>query len=522
MRSRLIAALTAALVAAGGVAAAADERAAGPTPQTDTFVTSFDGTQLQVHLMRTEHRAADDTAPVVMIAHGFGEAGPSDPDGKRLAGAPTIRPVLDAGYDVLTWDARGHGGSQGTAMLDSPAYEVRDVQAILDWLADQPGVELDAPGDPRVGMVGASYGGIIQFLVAALDDRVDVIAPGYTSHDLARDSIAKNGKFKEAWGLGLVGMGGVGLVPPGLASPLGPQLHLIDPPAVTGLLQGIVRGTTTPAFDDYLDLRSPHRYLGRVDVPTLIQGGTPDTLFPLDNLVKDFLTLKRRGVPVRLVWNCEGHSLCPGDTGPLAEHFDATVIRWMDRWLQQDRTVETGPSFEWIADNEDSYRSAVAYPPRQAAALRGRGTGRLPLLASAPLSSAGFIFIGAQPAVAPVVNVPIAAPAGPADVVGFPSLTLTYQGRALPGRTWLYAQVLDKGTGRVVGTQITPVPVVLDGAEHTTTLRLNAIATRATASSRYVLQVVAGSAVFGLQRSTGAVTLRDVRVALPVIDPTRG
>ncbi len=514
----MIALLAAAIL---GVAGAPVAVAGEPAPAADTHtnVSSYDGTRLQVHLMRTTRRGADGSAPVVMIAHGFGESAQSDPDANRLAGAPTIRPLLDAGYDVLTWDARGHGGSQGTAMFDSPDHEVRDVQAILDWLADQPGVQLDGADDPRVGMVGASYGGIIQFLVAALDDRVDVIAPGYTANDLARNSIAKNGKFKEAWGLGLAGMGGVGLIPPGLMSPLGPQLHLIDPPAVTGLLQSAARGTTTPAFETYLDHRSPHRYLHRIDVPTLIQAGTPDTLFPVENLVRDFTALKARGIPVKMVWNCEGHALCPGSTGPLEDHFNATVIGWMDRWLKADRAVDTGPEFEWIADNKESYRSATAYPPQRAGALRGRGTGRLPLLATAPLSSTGFLFIGAQPAVAPVVNVAIAPPKGPVDVVGFPTLTMTYRGRALPGRTWLYAQVLDKVTGRVVNAQVTPVPVVLDGTEHTVSLPLNGIATRANAGSRYLLQVIAGSTIFGLQRSTGSVTLSDVRVSLPVIDP---
>ncbi|WP_188113601.1 alpha/beta hydrolase family protein [Nocardioides humilatus] len=519
MRTRL-ALMLAALVlpGLGVVRAVADEPTA---TDVDTFVTSFDGTRLQVHLMRTSVRAADGTAPVIAIAHGFGEAGPSDPDGARLAGAPTIRPVLDAGYDVLTWDARGHGGSEGNAMFDSPDYEVKDVQAILDWLAAQPGVQLDAPGDPRIGMVGASYGGIVQFLVAALDDRVDVIAPGYTSHDLARDSLSTNGKFKEGWGLGLAGMGGVGLIPAGLASPLGPQLHLIDPPAITGLLASVVRGTTTPAFTTYLDHRSPARYLRRITVPTLIQGGTSDTLFPLDSLVRDYSTLKARGVPVKLVWNCEGHSLCPGSDGPLEDHFNDVVIRWMDRWLKADASVDTGPQFEWLADNEDTYRSAVAYPPASDGALRGAGSGQLPLLATGPLSSVGFIFIGAQPAAALVVEVPIAAPSGPADVVGFPRLQLSYRGRAVPGKSWVYAQVLDARTHRVVGVQVTPVPVVLDGRPHRVSINLNAIATRADATSDYRLQIIAGSMIFGLQRSTGVVTFDDVRISLPVIDPAR-
>lgn len=506
--------LAVALIAASAVGTALPGHAEDPG-DTHTFVTSYDGTRLQVHLMRT---AAGGRAPVVMIAHGFGEAGPAKRDGARLAGAPTVSAVLDAGYHVLTWDARGHGGSEGTAMLDSPDHEVRDVQAILDWVAAQPGVQLDAPGDPRLGMTGASYGGIVQFLAAAVDKRIDVISPGYTAHDLAVTSLAKNGKFKEAWGLALAGMAGIGLVPAGLASPLGPQLHLLDPPAITGLVGSTLKGEVTPPFADYLATRSPSAYLSRIAVPTLIQGGTPDTLFPLENLVKDFTALKARGVPVKLVWNCEGHSICLGDDGPLVEHFDATVITWMDRWLRRDARVDTGPQFEWIADNEATYRSARAYPPLVRTALRGAGAGALLLTAAGPLSSAGFVFVGGQPA-AVAVNVPIQAPPAAADVVGFPTLTLSYSGLAVPGRTWLYAQVVDGVTGRVVGGQVTPVPVMLDGKARTVTVVLNAIATRATPASRYRLQLTAGSLIFGLQRSTGTVRLSNVAVALPVLDP---
>lgn len=313
-------------------------------------------------------------------------------------------------------------------------------------------------------------------------------------------------------------MGGLGLVPAGLTSPLGPQLHLLDPAAATGLVQSTAAGTVTPTFESYLDHRSPHAYLDGVDVPTLIQGGTPDTLFPLENLVDDFTTLKARGIPVKLVWNCEGHSLCRGSAGPLENHFNTTVIRWMDRWLKRNHSVNTGPQFEWIADNEAVYRSAGAYPPKQRDPLRGTGTGSMPLVAAGPLTSPGFVFIGGQPA-ALAVNVPIAASAQNTDVVGFPSLTLTYSEAALPRRTWLYAQIIDDSTGRVVGGQVTPVPVVLDGAKRTVTVETNAIATRATPSSRYRLQLMTGSLIFGLQRSAGTVQLNRIEIALPTIDP---
>ena len=482
----------------------------------DAVITSFDGTKLNTHFFPAPGLQAGQRAPVVMLVHGFGETGPASPDAARLVGAPKVSELLQAGYNVFTWDARGHGASGGTAMLDSPDFEVRDTRLMIDWIAGQPEVLLDAPGDPRLGMTGASYGGIIQYLTAALDQRVDVITPAYTAYSLRTTTLERNTKFKEGWAAGLAGIG-VANLPPGLTSPLGPSLHTLDPDAIAGMLTSVAQGATTKAFGSYLDYRSPSTYLSKVRIPTLVQGGTSDTLFPLINAVSDFRTLKAQRVPVKMSWNCEGHSLCPGDAGPVNEHFDTVVINWFDRWLKRQPSVSTGPQFTWIADNENSYRTAPAFPPKVTGHLTGTGSGSLAITPTAPASSLGFLFIGAQPALGvAAVQVPIAPPASASNVVGFPRLHLTNQGIAAPAKTWIYAQILDQQTNRIVGVQVAPVPVELDGIQHTVDIELEAIATRSDPSSRYLLQLIPGSLIYGTQRSAGTVNLRNISVSLPV------
>ena len=46
---------------------------------------------------------------------------------------------------MLTWDARGFGGSGGQVEVDSTDFEGRDVQALIDYVARQPEAQLDAP-----------------------------------------------------------------------------------------------------------------------------------------------------------------------------------------------------------------------------------------------------------------------------------------------------------------------------------------------------------------------------------------
>lgn len=363
-------------------------------------------------------------------------------------------------------------------------------------------------------MTGASYGGIIQYSTAALDRRVDAIAPAYTAYSLSSTTMSSYGKFKEGWGL-LLGAISTTTIPPGLTSPLGPQVHAPDPQTVLGLAASTSTGELTSAFREYLDRRSPSTFLDRVDVPTLITGGTSDTLFPLINAVTDYRILKARHVPVAMMWNCEGHSVCPGQSGPLEKHFDTTQVRWFQRWLFRDSSVRTGPGFTWIADNENSYRSAPSFPVAPVTYLTGSGSGRLVLSPLGPLQSLGVPEVGAKPGVGGV-DVPIGPPRRVGNVVGFPRLSLSYRGTALPARSWIYAQVVDRGTGRVVGGQVTPVPVVLDGRERSVVVNLNAITSRATLASRYVLQLLPGSLVFGLQRSSGLLRLINVGVRLPV------
>src|SRR5450631_1710764 len=115
--------------------------------------------------------------PAILLAHGFG--------GTKNSVRAQAEQLTRAGFAVLTWSARGFGRSTGQIALDSPDYEVKDVEQLVSWLARQPRVRLDHPGDPRVGIAGASYGGAIALLAAAYDHRIDAIVPQITWNNLA-------------------------------------------------------------------------------------------------------------------------------------------------------------------------------------------------------------------------------------------------------------------------------------------------------------------------------------------------
>jgi predicted acyl esterase len=127
----------------------------------------------------------------------------------------------------LTWDSRGFGESGGTVDVDSKDFEGRDVSALPDWLTTQPEQQLDGADDPRVGMTGASYAGGIELVAAAIDHRIDAIAPSIAWHSLLtalyRDDLVKGG-----WAAALAGLGIPTATLLGVISPAGVQTGTVD------------------------------------------------------------------------------------------------------------------------------------------------------------------------------------------------------------------------------------------------------------------------------------------------------
>ena len=499
---RVVGAVTVALAACAVLAAGAQAR--------DATVRSFDQTAISMHFFPAEGLAAGKRAPTVLIGPGWSMAGETDENStsEELFGGVGVGSLRQAGYNVLTWDPRGFGSSGGQVEVDSPDYEARDVSALIDWLARQPEAQLDKAGDPRVGMNGSSYGGGIQWITAARDARVDAITPNISWNSLIT-SLYKERALKFGWGSILCGAGVAGSLPGGLLNPDGVQLLRLNPHMFNTCVNGIVSGKIAPADEAWFAAHGPDTLLSRVKVPTLITQGTADTLFTLKEAIRNYASLRSRGVPVKMVWFCGGHGVCLTGSGE-AGHVERAVLTWLARYLKRDTSVQTGPRFEWLADDA-KWRSAPDYPLTRRGSLTAvTGQKALPIV---PTSPSGAL-IAATPAVN-AVEVALPAASGAAHLVGEPTLKLTYSGTAAPGQTHVYAQIVD-GSGRVVGNQATPIPVTLDGALRTIERPLEPIAAEAVAGSSYRLQITPATTLYTPQRSAGAVTFARIEVALPI------
>ncbi len=256
--------------------------------------------------------------PAVLLGHGFG--------GSKNDVRQQAQDLARDGYAVLTWSARGFGKSTGKVGLNDPKGEVADVSRLIDWLAKQPQVELDKPGDPRVGVAGASYGGAISLLAAGHDDRVDAIAPSITYWNLS-DALFPNGVFKKLWA-------GIFVNSAGGCAKFEPQ--------ICAMYQRVAQsGVPDAQAEKILEERSPSAVAKDIKVPTLLVQGQTDSLFPLNQADAAAKAIRANGAPVDVDWIAGGH-----DGGDLeTSRVQSRVTHWFDRYLKDDKSAGTGPAF---------------------------------------------------------------------------------------------------------------------------------------------------------------------------------
>lgn len=357
MKSRALVAL----VLAGAVVmsfvapAAADE----PTVENPVIVESFDGTPIVGTLMLPEGASEDAPVPVILYTHGWGGTRTTTVGG-------TAETLLDKGYAVFSWDARGFGDSGGEANIDSVEFEVKDVQALMDYLAERPEIQKDGPGDARMGWIGGSYAGGIQLNTAGVDHRVDALIPEIAWGDLVR-SLYPNEVIKRNWGVLLYGSGAATATGNGLDSPAGPQTGVYAPQIHQAFAEGSALGAWSDATVDWFASKSTLLRTPKITAPTMLVQGTVDTLFPLEEAFDNYRILARNGVPVKLLTYCGGHTgnlvhpsvgaNCPGGTtgypeGGEGSIFEARRLAWLDRYVKGLK-VSTGPAIEWQA--QDGY-----------------------------------------------------------------------------------------------------------------------------------------------------------------------
>ncbi|MER7955122.1 CocE/NonD family hydrolase [Streptomyces sp. NPDC096030] len=387
--SRKLLALAASSALVAPLALAGPASGAEPVPYTVTpltFTVQAGGRTCTVDadLYRPAGVDAGRPAPAVLATNGFGGSkadGSTDAIGKAFAAR---------GYVGLVYSGLGFGRSGCLISLDDPRIDGRAAAALVDFLggtrAADDGtradfVTQDGAGDPRVGMIGGSYGGAVQLAAASVDPRLDALVPLITWNDLAY-SLAPNGAdrdtpgvFKWQWANGfyLMGEGQPLLVPS-----LDPTrinslrcLHFVTDACDTVRLlnSGRYRDADTRKMLDFARSVSPVSYLDRVKAPTLLVQGQSDSLFNLNEAQDTYERLQARGVETKMIWQSWGHSggQAPGELdlgqGNLeTSYVGQRVLAWFDRYLRRAGGVDTGAEFAYYRSWQSGYGTAPRVP----------------------------------------------------------------------------------------------------------------------------------------------------------------
>jgi ABC-2 type transport system ATP-binding protein len=302
-------------------------------------------------------------APAILTTNGFG--------GSKDDQATAAKAYAARGYVVLSYSGLGFGGSACKITLDDRDYDGKAGSQLVTFLGGgkraKDGtrvdyVKRDRRGhdgrrhsfDPRLGMIGGSYGGQIQFSVAGIDPRLDAIIPIITWNDLSYSLAPNNTDFahgvtyrtpgteKQEWvslffGLGIVdGLQGAGADPSRNIN-----CPNFDDRACTSKAQMDALGYPDDTTAGLARHASVESFVNRIRIPTLLAQGQADTLFNLDESVATYRSLRAQRTPVKLLWQYWGHSdgaAKPGEFNegrPEASYEGRVFLQWFNYYLKR-------------------------------------------------------------------------------------------------------------------------------------------------------------------------------------------
>ena len=339
--------------------------------------------------------------PAILTTNGFG--------GSKDDQADLGHAFAKRGYVVLSYSGLGFGGSDCKITLDDPDWDGQAAKQLVTYLGGgkrandgsrvtyvrHDRVSHDGrhrKHDPRLGMVGGSYGGQVQFAVAGIDPRVDTIVPIITWNDLSYSLAPNNTGFTTADGQGVrygtpgsekVGWTslffGVGIADGIQHASTDPSRNVGCPnfadQACVAKAQMDALGYPTQDTLDFARHASVSSYVDRIRIPTLLVQGQNDTLFNLQEATATYRALRAQGTPVKMIWQSWGHSgggtPAPGELDmahPRASYEGRRISNWFDHHLKH-RKVGTGPRFSYFRDwvgytgvATPAYGTASAYP----------------------------------------------------------------------------------------------------------------------------------------------------------------
>src|SRR4051794_33445091 len=528
-------------------------------------------------------------APAILTTNGFGGSKDDQADVARLEAA--------RGYVVLSYSGLGFGGSGCKITLDDRDYDGRAGSQLVSFLgggkAAKDGTRVDYvrrdhrahdgkhhAHDPRVGMIGGSYGGQIQFAVAGVDPRLDTIIPIITWNDLSYSLAPNNTSFSHGVTYQTPGIEkyqwtslffGLGIADGIQGTDIDPSRNVGCPNFDDRACGSKVQMDATGAPNDATLLFARHAsvtsFVDKIRIPTLLSQGQSDTLFNLQEAIATYRALKAQKTPVKMIWRLGGHSGsgAPGEyelKDPAKEYETRTYLEWFDHYLggaKPKPKLDVSYFRDWVkytGDATAAYASAPSYPvagSEQKLYLSGSDA----LVGDASKVAAGSASFATPAAGAPtsytetsaldqdqpVTDAPgtfaqfTGAPlASDLDVIGVPTATVNFSaptfagaasGGGAPALLTLFFKLYDiKPDGTIVLAHRLIAPVRVADYTHPLQVELPGIVHRFAKGDRIALTIAASDAAYRGTNVVGPVTISTDKTSpgvltLPVVPSSK-
>jgi putative CocE/NonD family hydrolase len=288
------------------------------------------------------------------------------PYGKGADITANYQAFVDHGYAVVVEDVRGRYESEGT--FQPLKQEPADGDDTLNWIARQ------AWSDGKVGMIGGSYLGIVQWKVAVLSNpHLKAIFPVVSGYDDYRDRFYSTGGAMKL-GNRLEWMS-ENLKVPGYQPDFSKfVLHLplrTADVAATGRPSEMYREAIGhPAFDSFWRAISTREQIQRVRIPVFSVGGWYDNYVESD--LEAYTALHRTSGLNRILVGPWPHNMsyqfAGVDFGPEASvSVRSLQLEWFDQWLLgKDTPLVSRPPVKIFVMGANRWREEREWPPEQA------------------------------------------------------------------------------------------------------------------------------------------------------------
>jgi putative CocE/NonD family hydrolase len=288
------------------------------------------------------------------------------PYGKGRDLLPNWRAFVDNGYAFVTQDVRGRYLSEG--LFDPLRQEPADGDDTLNWIGTQPW------SDGKVGMIGGSYLGIVQWKVATLNNPyLKAISPVVSGYDDYRDRFYSTGGAMKL-GNRLLWMSD-NMRAPGFRKPhfqaftQALPLRSADRAATGQTIRMFQNALEHPAYDDFWKSISTREKLDSIRIPVLSVSGWYDNFVQSDLEAFSYLKKNRREAsavigpwPHNMSIPFEGVQYGPDASAPVRRY----QLDWFDYWLKGNRSKRLPAPLQIFVMGKNGWRDEKEWPLKRA------------------------------------------------------------------------------------------------------------------------------------------------------------